>query len=258
VGAVALLISRTAPFRLRNGLLGATLALVYLAGAVLAGLHARKVRRAPARLLSVALGLYALDRLHFAGFSLWATDLSRPYASWTALADFAVQSLVAVAMILFLLDAEQAELQQTVQRLAESEERFRLIFEHSGVGMTLLGRDGRMLQVNPALTRMLGYTAEELRGRRMNEFVHARDASQGASPVVSPSDGETPSFYEREKRYVRKDGESIWARVLRVPVRDAEGRTHHYVGVLMDITSRKQAEDRLAASEQRLRLLNQV
>src|SRR5206468_9890302 len=70
--------------------------------------------------------------------------------------------------------------------------------------------------------------------------------------------GDTPSFYEREKRYVRKNGEPIWARVLRVPIRDVQGQTLYYVGVLIDITQRRLAEERLAASEQRYRLLNQV
>src|SRR5262249_52468281 len=124
-------------------------------------------------------------------------------------------------------------------------------------GMTLLTRDSRFLQVNPALVRMLAYPAEELRGRRLADFVHPGDAAQEAAAGQPPA-GETPSLYERERRYVRKDRQSIWARVLRVPVRDVSGKARHYVGVLVDITERKRVEEELAASEQRYRLLNQT
>src|SRR5262249_60950322 len=105
-------------------------------------------------------------------------SLAGVYASWAILVDFLVQLLVAVALLLFLLDSEHAEWSDTMQRLEESEERFRLIFEHSAVGMTLLTRDGRFLQVNPALVRMLGYTTEELRRRRLTALVHQHEASR--------------------------------------------------------------------------------
>src|SRR5439155_12754998 len=100
--------------------------------------------------------------------------------------------------------------------------------------------------------------AEELRGRRLADLVYQADATAETPGLGRPAARETPSLYEREKRYVRKDGQSIWARVLRVPIRDATGKARHYVGVLVDITERKRMEEELAASEQRYRLLNQT
>ncbi|MBI1916701.1 MAG: PAS domain S-box protein [Planctomycetes bacterium] len=251
----ALGISRSMPLTQRNAWLGLLLAGVYLWSALVLVRFARKVRRVVANFLAVALALYAADRLHY-GWVYW-TEPAEVYASYAALADFLMQVLTAVALLLFLLDTEHGELSDAVQRLEESEERFRLIFEHSGVGMTLLTRDGRFLQVNPALVRMLGYTAEELRGRRLVDLVHQGDVTL-ESAAGQPPAGETPSLYEREKRYLRKDGQSIWARVVRVPIRDASGKARHYVGVLVDITERKRMEEELAASEQRYRLLNQT
>jgi PAS domain S-box-containing protein len=246
VGVLAVLVSRSLTLEERSVLLGCVLAVLYLWGALVAAQYWKKVRRLPALFLSLGLALYALDRLHFTGFFLWVGtigDLRSSYTSWTGLADGLAQTVLAIVMILFLLDTTQAELQETVLRLEESEERFRLIFEHSGVGMSLLAPDGRFVQVNPALVRMLGYTAEELRGRRLAEFVHGRDNSREV--IRDPAESEMPSLYEREKRYIRKDGESIWARVLRVPIRDVAGVTRHFVGVLVNITERKRVEEAL-------------
>lgn len=250
---IAFLVGRVEPLRQRNAvLLGVSLAAIYLASALLVYRRAVCIRRSPLWLLCSSLALFSADRLLFA---------FGPGGDVLALVHCTAQSLVAVALILSLFDAEQAELRETVQRLEESEAQFRNIFEHSGVGMTLLARDGRILQANPALARMLGYAPEELCGQRLADFIHSLDRSNEAGQRRNGgplTDTDTPALYEREKRYQRKDGDSIWARVLRVPVRDTEGRVRHHVGVLVDITSRKVAEDKLAASEQRYRLLNQA
>src|SRR5262249_46255659 len=62
--------------------------------------------------------------------------------------------------------------------------------------------------------------------------------SSGVERVLrAPAD-----LYERERRYRHKDGRTVWARVLRVPVRDAEQRLRYIVAVLVDITAQHQAE----------------
>lgn len=259
IGLLAVLVGLALPQRNLNILLACALTIIYLWSALVFTVHGRQSGRRPAYLLAATLALYGLNRLHLAALQAWAVDdrtLQIPYVSLTALADFLIQTLVACATILFLIDVEQTELHDAAQRLEESEERFRLIFEHCGVGMSLLTRDGRFFQVNPALIHMLGFSAEELRGKRFMDLVFNKDASQEGVSVTPEPD--PPSFYEREKRFLRKDGETIWARVVRVPIRDAAGQARHYVGVLVDITQRKRVEEALAASELRLRQLNQV
>jgi PAS domain S-box-containing protein len=234
------------------------LASVLSVGAFVSCLHWRRGHRLPALLLTAVLVLNALNNLHLSLVHLWSGEngLRSPYAWYAALGDLAAEILLAVATILFLIDGEQFHLRQATEQLEESEQQFRLIFEHSGVGMTLLARDGTILQANPTLQRMLGYEEKEIHSRPLNYFVLPSDLTKDAVASRVPDD--SPSFYEREKRYVRKNGETIWARVLRVPIRDAEGKILHYVGVLMDISQRKRAEEQLAQSEQRYRLLNQV
>ena len=261
VALAAVSISRSLSLAARNAWLGFVLAAACGWSGLVVLRFGRRGRVGGAGLLfALALFLYAADRLHYGLVFLFHLEAERPlaaYISYASLADCIVQFVTAVALLVFVLAVEQDELRQAVERLEESEERFRLMFEHSGVGMSLLTNDGRFLQVNPALVHMLGYTAEELRGRRLADFVYRADLSV-VTPGALPAPGEAPSLYEREKRYVRKDGASIWARVVRVPIRDAGGRARHYVGVLVDITERKRVEEALAASEQRYRLLNQV
>lgn len=171
---------------------------------------------------------------------------------------FVALLLVEMAMVLFVLEEEQLDLKKALRQSGDSETRFRLIFEYSGVGMVLLSASGKILQANPAIKRTLGYSDEELSQRRLSDFLDPHAPSTSKVLPDDPQSKEPESYYEREKRYLRKDGSPIWARLVRVPVREADtGMVQYYVGVLMDITERKRAEEALIASEQRLRLFNE-
>jgi PAS domain S-box-containing protein len=149
-----------------------------------------------------------------------------------------------LALLCGALYVQGRRLRAVVGRLSESEARFRVLFEHGGVGLALLDPDGVVVQANPALERLLGHEAGELAGRRLADFAHPDDAAavdSVARSAVDPAAG--PS--ERERRFVRHGGGVVWARVLRVAVRDAGGLRFH-VAALMDVTARRRAEDALA------------
>jgi PAS domain S-box-containing protein len=171
----------------------------------------------------------------------------------TALGDFLLEALLAVGLIVVFLDEERLAMRGVLTRLAESEEHLRLIFQHSGVGMAVLTPEGRFMHLNRALATFLGYEAAELQGCRLVDLAHPEDRSQ----VISRTEqgAELPAdLYERERRYKHKDGRTIWARVLRVPVRDGAGKVRYIVAVLLDITERHRVEEALAISEERYRL----
>jgi two-component system cell cycle sensor histidine kinase/response regulator CckA len=218
-----------------------------------------RTARAPQRRMllwpAVFLLLYAFQYLHYAAieFRYQGTGTLPGYLGYSTFGDFLLQTFTGVGLIILLMDEDAVVLRDALQRLAESEDRFRLLFDYSGVGMALLSADGRILQANPALERFLGYGAGELHNRRLAELLHPQDDTQKRHVGVGPPADESV-LYQREKRYLHKDGHSVWASILRVPVRDAAGRLRYHVGVLVDITERKRAEAALQVSEQRYRL----
>ncbi len=147
----------------------------------------------------------------------------------------------------------------TARRQAEEEAhaaaaQLRRNFDHAALGMAVIGMDGRYLQVNPALCRMLGYSAEELLTVRMQEITHPDEKEGTVQALASVVNGALPSYHV-EKRYVHRDGHTVWAEVHSTAVHDAEGRPLHLVNQTQDISRRKQAEEALRAAEERYRTL---
>ncbi|MHB1426393.1 MAG: hybrid sensor histidine kinase/response regulator [Gemmataceae bacterium] len=132
-------------------------------------------------------------------------------------------------------------IRQSARCQAEPEDRFRLMFEHGGVGMALLSPDGDFVQVNPALLQMLGYAEAELVGRHILEIMHTEDRS--GSDRVRPR--LEASQYEREKRFLHRDGRIVWARIVRVPIRDVQGAVRYHAAFFVDVSRHKRAEEAL-------------
>ncbi len=141
------------------------------------------------------------------------------------------------------LDAERA--------LRQSEARYRSMVEN---GLGFLCRhdlDGRILGVNPATARALGYKAEHLVGRSLAE---------GLAPEVR---GDFPAYLERVRRgdtakgmmrvVTRQGEERIW--MYRNVLQDIEGGPPEVLGFAIDVTDSRRARDALAASERRYRQL---
>ena len=141
----------------------------------------------------------------------------------------------------------------TLRRLAESEGRFRILFEHGGVGLALLSAEGVVVQANPALEQMLGYEPGRLCGVRLSDLSHPADRSDDTHRLRQQPPNPAADQSEREKRYLRKDGGVIWARVVRAAVRDAAGAVCYHASVLIDVTERRRAEEELRRTEEDLR-----
>jgi PAS domain S-box-containing protein len=141
------------------------------------------------------------------------------------------------------------------QALREREQQFRSIFDLSGVGMLQLEpATGRFLRVNRRFRELLGYSKPELLAMTYKDVTHPEDLERNVASIRSFVRGETEEFV-LEKRYVRKDGETVWALVTARMLRDAEGRPLHTVTAVQDITDRKRIEQALRQSESQLRLI---
>ncbi|MFC1743308.1 PAS domain S-box protein [Candidatus Riflebacteria bacterium] len=129
--------------------------------------------------------------------------------------------------------------------LKNSEEKFRRVFEDSGVGMVLSDHKGRYVQVNRAMTEILGYSKEELLSMSSTDITHPGYPTQDSDIYRKLWAGESDGF-SIEKRYLHKDGHEIWGDVHVSPIRDSNGNTVSTLGQLQDITERKRAEEIIA------------
>ena len=124
------------------------------------------------------------------------------------------------------------------------------VFQHAPIAVALTSLESCLLQVNPAFCTMLGYKAEELIGKSVFDITHPDDIPAGRALAGRIFAGDTPS-YSLDKRYLRKDGEVVWA-VLNVSLlRDPDGAPRHFVAQIVDITARKRAEASLYESDLR-------
>ena len=146
------------------------------------------------------------------------------------------------------------QLKQAEQSLHESAERFRITFENAGTGMALVDVQGYVVKSNPALQEMLGYSEEELGGVAFTEFTHPDDRALDWRLYQELFAGKREK-YEIEKRYIRKDGRTIWGHLIVSVFRDADGTPQYAVGMAEDITERKQVEEELRNSRNKLRAL---
>ena len=145
--------------------------------------------------------------------------------------------------------AEQAE-----AALRESEARFRGFFENVGVGTIEVDAEGRFTRVNDRFCTLTGYSREELLGGMSPlELAHPDDAKLNEMELEKLLHGLIP-IYEAERRYIRKDGTTIWVSGTATTLYHEDGSVRCIVGIAEDITDRKQTEQALIASEERLRL----
>ncbi|HVT35362.1 MAG TPA: PAS domain S-box protein, partial [Nevskiaceae bacterium] len=152
------------------------------------------------------------------------------------------------------LERELTEREQIEASLRASEERFRLSFESSAVGMAIVSLEGRWLGVNPALCQMLGYSEAELQATDFQSVTHPEDLAADLGHMQRLLAGEIPS-YQMEKRYLHKSGRVVWIRLSAALVRSAGGDAQHFVSQVEDITASKRAESLVTASELRYRRL---
>jgi PAS domain S-box-containing protein len=150
---------------------------------------------------------------------------------------------------------ELAARKQAEAARRESEERFRVIFERAPVGIVLVTFQGRILHANPALQEMLGYTAEELRGKNYADITHPDEVDVGKK-LLRAAIAEKRSRFHLEKRYVRKDGGILWGDLNCHLHRDAAGKPRFVIAMIANITDRKQSEERRRAYQERLRSLS--
>jgi len=146
------------------------------------------------------------------------------------------------------------ERKRTQEALRKSEERWRSVFENSAIGVALTDLNGRFLATNPTYQKMLGYTDEEFQTVSFVEITHEDYREANLALVTELLEGKREQF-QIEKQYRRKDGSLVWVRNNVSLVPGTESMPQFIMALSEDITERKQAEEALQKSEERIRLI---
>ncbi len=117
-----------------------------------------------------------------------------------------------------------------------SEQRFRAIFDYAMVGMATTSPEKGWLSVNPALCRILGYSAEELTQKTWAELTHPDDISADVAKFEAVMRGESDG-YSMEKRFIRKDGSIVHAFIAARAIRKRNGAVDFFAAVVEDISN---------------------
>jgi formate hydrogenlyase transcriptional activator len=149
---------------------------------------------------------------------------------------------------------EATERKLAEEALRKSEERWRSVFENSAIGVALTDLNGRFLATNPTYQKMLGYREEEFQTVSFLEITHEDYREANWALVRELLEGKREQF-QIEKQYRRKDGSFIWVRNNVSLVPGTESVPRFIMALSEDITERKQAEEALQKSEERVRLI---
>ena len=170
--------------------------------------------------------------------------VSEPEGIWFELSAYPGPDTISV-FIREVTDRKRAEI-----AMARSEEQFRRIFNDSPVGMSIVAMNGRFYRVNNAVCRMLEYSPEEL-------------LNLSTVDVTPAEDLETSGFYshkqqalvtgaidhlQMEKRYLTKSGKIVWTNLNASMLRQSDD-TVYFLGIIENITERRQVEEQLRESQ---------
>jgi len=215
-------------------------------------------------LISLPLLLWAAIRFGPAGNSMAIAGIvcvsfwrayrgDGPFAQDTSLAKVESMQLFWILLMVPLmpLAAMIQEHKFASEALAESENRFRQLFEQASVGIALESLDGKLTIVNPAFCSVFGYTEAELHQMSCAQLSHPEDLATEA-PLFRELCAGKRSSYQIDKRFFRSDGTIVWGRVSVSLLKPNDGSQPFVIGMLKDISAIKQRDQELVTLTGRL------
>jgi len=133
--------------------------------------------------------------------------------------------------------------------LQESEARFRRIFDESPVGAAIVSLQFKFLRSNNALSTFLGYSIEELLRMGFLDITHPDEISKDKEWVEKLMTGQMEQF-EKEERYVCKDGSVKWAYLSVRLIRDSGGKPLYVIPIIQDINDLKMVMSQLVSAKE--------
>ena len=147
------------------------------------------------------------------------------------------------------LAIEASDRATTEKALRRSEGKLRAIFERSSIGIGLIDMSTRIVDANPALCLMLGYSHDQMYGKRFTDYISPDELKSDLELYQQLIAGMCDRF-EMERRFVRRDGRIVWTflSVSLLPSTDAESKL--FLAIIEDITERKHTELKLRHSKE--------
>lgn len=137
--------------------------------------------------------------------------------------------------------------QETLARLAASEQRFRVVFDHAPLGIAIPDAKRCFIYVNHAYAKLLGRDRDALLGQCIDSMIYPEDRDEIQTLFAELMSG-TRTGYQVNRRYLRPDGEVRWGEVRVTLIPGLDGEMPLPVAMVEDIT------ERLAAQEHNQRL----
>jgi diguanylate cyclase (GGDEF)-like protein/PAS domain S-box-containing protein len=131
--------------------------------------------------------------------------------------------------------------------LWKSESRFRALFRKAAIGIAIVETSGDIIECNPALEKMLGYSEKEMTGRHFAEFTHEEDIKSDTARFEELL-AQKLDNYQMAVRCRRKDGTIVWGLLAVSLIRNNKNEPLYAIRMIEDITDRKQAEETVIKS----------
>lgn len=149
------------------------------------------------------------------------------------------------------------EQQRTTQALHASDTRFRMAMDNAPIGMVIASTEGQFLQVNKAMCAITGYSEDDLLQMNFQAITHPDDLQKDLDKVQQMLNREISTF-DLEKRYIHKDGQTIWIHLYASTIADKFGNPQYFIGQIQDITEERATAISLKQSNERLHLALQA
>ncbi len=143
---------------------------------------------------------------------------------------------------------EKMARKQAEEALRKSEAMFANSFQYTAIGMALVSQQGQWLKVNKAFSDLLGYSESEMLSMSFQDVTHPDDLETDLEYLRQLNAKEINTF-QSEKRYLKKDGGTVWALISVSAIYDSSGEPEFFITQVYDFTDRKKAEDALRTSE---------
>jgi PAS domain S-box-containing protein len=154
-----------------------------------------------------------------------------------------------IAVLILILYFQKAR-----SMLTESEVKYRATFEQAAVGICYSNLDGKFISVNKKLCDITGYSRDELINMTFIQITHPDDIQNDLDNLENLLTGEIDTYF-MEKRYYKKDGSIVWVNLTVTLIKDLNHKPIYLVGVIQDISKRKESEGLIRESEARYRLI---